>query len=425
MRTVDKRLDNEEKSEALHQAREYHIKASEFNVNTSNVPLEGNKLKLFVKRTLGKLIRIFFGWYIRPSKERQTKYNEHMHASTGLLISEAEVQSEIISELREGQRLATESLTALEGKLTALEGELTALKEKNQALELSLEESKKEISALTETVAGQTMEIGVLKAGRSGGGSASANIDEKYFDYALEKLNVSYDPTLIENGLIDYFDFEDKYRGSRETIKERQLQYLPYLKTENNGGVVLELGFGRGEILEMLKENGVNAFGVDCYPPFVEFCKEKGYAVTQGDALTYLTACEDESLNGIVLAQVAEHVNTDYLYQLIKTGYRKLKRGCCFIIETPNPESLATYLNFNLDGTHIKPVHGLTLEYVFKAMGYSETLRLGNEYSEHPYASEMQRALIDGCEDEEKREFYTHLKNVLFGATDLTVIARK
>ena len=79
-------------------------------------------------------------------------------------------------------------------------------------------------------------------------------------------------------------------------IKERQRQYLPYLKTEYTDGYVLELGFGRGELLSLMKENGISAVGVDSYAPFVKYCADKGYNVLKGDALTYLAGCTDSSL---------------------------------------------------------------------------------------------------------------------------------
>ena len=394
--TTAKKTDNVD----LEKARESHYQAADYNVNTSNVSLEGGNVKLFFKRALAKVIRILFGWYIRPPKERQTKYNELMHETAGHILEAAESHEQMLCDLK---------------------NELAELKNENEKLKLELDGQKRSIELQSEQLIAQANALDALsfvKATQSNGGGAD-------LEYIRSKLNISYDPSLIEDGLVDYFDFEDKYRGSRESIMERQAQYLPYLKTDHTDGAVLELGFGRGEILEMLRDNGIRCIGVDCYPPFVEYCREKGFSVALGDALTYLNACEDDSLNGIVLSQVAEHVNTDYLYQLIKTGYKKLRQGCCFIIETPNPESLATYLSFNLDGSHIKPVHYLTLDYLFRHYGFRETVRLANEYSEHPYALEMQSALIDGCGDPEKKEFYTHLKNVLFGAMDLTVIARK
>lgn len=405
-------------ADALCLAKEQHGKASEYNVNTANISIVGSKTKLFIKRVFGKLIRIFWGWYIVPSKERQTKYNEYMHSATGLLISIAEEQRGIIDGLKD-------SVLDKDKRISAFETELVLQKMLNEKMSTELFVCKQENKKISELLTKYGVDLKVLIDSVKAKGENNCSHDSKYFNYMLRKLNITYDPSLIEDDLVDYFDFEDKYRGTRESIKQRQHQYLEYLKTDNTDGVVLELGCGRGEILEMLRENDIDCIGVDCYPPFVEFCEKQGFSVTEGDALTYLTACEDNSLNGIVLSQVAEHINTDYLYQLIKTGYKKLKNNCCFIIETPNPESLATFLNFNLDGSHIKPVHYLSLDYIFKSYGYSETIRLSNEYSEHPYSRDMQTALIDNCCDEEQKQFYSKLKNILFGATDLTIVAKK
>ena len=409
--------------ELLDKATEFHKEAAKYNVNTVNTELNGNKLKRIVKRIARKIINIFFGWYVTSAKERQTKYNEAMHSMSNIMLEESYRKIEY-------QRELERDINALSKRLNEADYLLQILKTQNEYLSKSLLKRQEEAQALSSALKKQEQELQLLKTNSGGGTVAESAVavgDEfnKYFSYVLSKLNISYDPKLIEDGLVDYFDFENKYRGSRESIKERQLQYLPYLERAKTEGYVLELGFGRGEILEFLTENDIGCIGVDVYLPFVEYCSKLGYNVAQGDALTYLSGCEDDSLGGIVLSQVAEHVNTDYLYQLIRTGYKKLRKGCCFIIETPNPESLATYINFNLDGSHIKPVHYLALDYVFKSNGYTETVRLRNEYSEHPYAALMQTAMIDKCDDEAQREFFLKAKDMLFGATDLSIIAIK
>ncbi len=68
---------------------------------------------------------------------------------------------------------------------------------------------------------------------------------------------------------IDYFDFENHFRGDRTLIKTRQTQYLPYFK---NCCSVVDIGCGRGEFLELLKENHIPAVGVDTYDEFVDYC---------------------------------------------------------------------------------------------------------------------------------------------------------
>ena len=277
------------------------------------------------------------------------------------------------------------------------------------------------VSLLIEAVAIQNVALENLTKELQNLREEMVNRDKAIFS----KLNLTYDSSLIDNDLLDYFDFEDVFRGKREDIKERQRQYLPYLKTDYANGHVLELGFGRGEMLELMKENGIAAIGVDCYEPFVNYSKNKGYDVHYGDALTFLSECEDESLNGIVLLQVAEHINTECLYQIIRTGYKKLRSGCYFILETPNPESLSTYINFNVDGTHVKPVHYHTMAYVFRCNGYSEIQRLENHYSRHPYFDKVQSMFIEECHDVERKRFMTELNYMMFSGNDYTIIARK
>src|SRR5919108_5450630 len=56
-----------------------------------------------------------------------------------------------------------------------------------------------------------------------------------------------------------YVSFEDRFRGSREDIKERLRMYLPILEEAKLGtvdGPILDVGCGRGEWLELLYEHG-------------------------------------------------------------------------------------------------------------------------------------------------------------------------
>ena len=63
-----------------------------------------------------------------------------------------------------------------------------------------------------------------------------------------------------------YRAFEDKHRGSRALIKERQRVYLPLIQplvTLYPDAAALDLGCGRGEWLELLVETGFKAQGID------------------------------------------------------------------------------------------------------------------------------------------------------------------
>ena len=72
---------------------------------------------------------------------------------------------------------------------------------------------------------------------------------------------------------IDYFDFENHFRGSIDSIKKAQKAYIPYFRDKKN---VVDIGCGRGEFLSLMQDNGINAVGVDIYEPYVDYCRMKG-----------------------------------------------------------------------------------------------------------------------------------------------------
>ena len=137
---------------------------------------------------------------------------------------------------------------------------------------------------------------------------------------------------------IDYFDFENHFRGSREVIKERQRQYLRYFSECKN---VVDIGCGRGEFLELLKENNIGATGVDTYDEFVEYCRIHDLSAVCDDGSHYLKTID--STDGIFVGQVVEHLKEFQIVDLCNTAFEKMQSGSYLIIETPNPTSLAIY----------------------------------------------------------------------------------
>ena len=365
-----------------------------YTVCTTRVGIHGSRLKIFIKKAFCKLVDIFLGWLINPIQRRQTQYNNYLLSISKSLIKTCEQQNNLIKELYCRTDILAQS---------NYDEEIEKIS--NQIVELR---------SLQNT----------LSYGKSGNGGP-CNIDDKKIEYLLAKQNISYNPEMIDEELVDYFDFENIFRGDRSVIIQRQQRYAEYLKTPHKKGFVLDLGSGRGEILEILKNNNIKAIGVDCYKPFVDYCNENGYKAFLSDALTYLDACDNESLNGIVLSQVAEHLDTQYLYQLIRTGYKKLKPGCCFILETPNPEALCVYTDFYTDASHLKPVSPHTLKYIFEKNGYSEVNRISADYSVHPYSASMKKYVIDKCTDSEEKEFFEGVNQMLFGQRDFVIVARK
>src|SRR4029453_12680547 len=81
---------------------------------------------------------------------------------------------------------------------------------------------------------------------------------------------------------------------------------------------------------------GIAARGIDANEEMAEVCRARGLDVRHGDALAYLSGLPDESLGGVVAAQVVEHLEPDYLVRLIETAHRKLRPGSRIVLETIN-----------------------------------------------------------------------------------------
>jgi len=234
-------------------------------------------------------------------------------------------------------------------------------------------------------------------------------------------------PATTEKEQTNYFLFEERFRGSRDAITQRQLAFLPYFEKCSR---VLDIGCGRGEFLEILKDHAIGSIGVDSDPDMVAYCRSRQLEVEQSDAIAYLETLEDKSLDGIFIDQVVEHLEPEYLVQLLALCNQKLKFGYYLVVETVNPLSFVSFVNFYIDLTHKRPVHPETLQYLFSASGFRECER--KFFS--PVSDESRLKKIEGAADINETErknvdVYNHnvemLNTVLFGAQDYAVIGKK
>ncbi len=165
-----------------------------------------------------------------------------------------------------------------------------------------------------------------------------------------------------------YLLLENRFRGSEEEITRRQQVYLPYFL--NATQPIMEMGSGRGELLELFKANNIPSIGIDIDAAMVEHCVAKGFNVQLIDAVKFLSEQPDASLGGLIAVQVVEHLERTYLDQLINLAKIKLIPGAKIIFETINPQSLlALSSNYFRDPTHVWPMHPDTLRYQMELKG--------------------------------------------------------
>ncbi|HUN90556.1 MAG TPA: class I SAM-dependent methyltransferase [Burkholderiaceae bacterium] len=180
-----------------------------------------------------------------------------------------------------------------------------------------------------------------------------------------------------------YARFEDKFRGARAVICARLLEYVPLLQViERDGASAVDLGCGRGEWLELLRDRGWRAHGVDLDDQMLARCTALGLDVRREDAVAHLRALPAASLDLVSGFHVVEHLPLDVLLDVVAEARRVLRPGGLAIFETPNPENLQVGAHtFYLDPTHVRPLPPGLLSFIVQEAGFGlvDVLRL------HPY----------------------------------------
>lgn len=196
-------------------------------------------------------------------------------------------------------------------------------------------------------------------------------------------------PRAGEDQSYRYVAFENRFRGSMDEIRTRVAAYLPYFEDASD---VLDVGCGRGEFLDALRERGIRASGVDINQDMVELCRARGLDVVQGDALDHLERLDDGALGGLFAAQVVEHLEPSRLVAFIDAAHRKLRPGAPLALETINVASWSAFFrSYIRDLTHARPVHPETLQFLVSTAGF----RKARIVYRSPYPEEERLRQVD------------------------------
>ncbi len=208
---------------------------------------------------------------------------------------------------------------------------------------------------------------------------------------------------------LDYARFAERFRGDESYVRANLQLYGPHFAGCAN---VLDIGCGRGEFLETMRDAGISARGIDLGEESVALCRSKGLTAEKADLFDYLAAQGDGEFDGIMSSQVVEHLAPDALPGMIRLCGEKMRRGGVIALETPNPECLAIFAtHFYLDPTHTRPVpHQLLAFYLEEAgFGQIQVLRLSPAIETMPELAELPE----------------NFRNRFFGGLDYAIVARK
>jgi O-antigen chain-terminating methyltransferase len=151
---------------------------------------------------------------------------------------------------------------------------------------------------------------------------------------------------MMDELLIEHIDF----RADEQTVKT-QSKYVNYYKNKKN---ILDIGCGNGVFLEMCREIGIGAIGVDLSRSAIDICNDKGLTVYHDDAVNFLLR-EDLMFDGIFCSHVLEHLDPQQLIKLLILSHSRLDVDGTLVVVLPNPESFKTQtIHFWRDLTHVR-----------------------------------------------------------------------
>ena len=225
-----------------------------------------------------------------------------------------------------------------------------------------------------------------------------------------------------ESALFDYVAFERRFRGDPQAITAQMSERYLDLLAEN--APVIDVGCGRGELVELLRQREVEAIGVDTDPSMVAEARDRGLDVRLVDGGSFLRGLEPGSVGSIIATHVVEHIDLDALVELLELAATRLRPGGVLIAETPNPASLIVLGNsYILDPTHVRPLHPSLLAFLCEGAGFRDVrLRFYEPATGYhlpkitdPQAPPWVKQVNDA---------FSKLNEVLFGPQEYAVIAR-
>lgn len=161
-------------------------------------------------------------------------------------------------------------------------------------------------------------------------------------EYILKEVVDTY----LENAftpsksLIDY---------KKRRFSKNFLDFLP----EDKNSMILDIGPGLGEILDVCHELGYNyASGIDISPSVVSFLKKRNIPCELTDSSAKWLEARPSKYDMIFMLDVLEHISKHEVIQQLKACYTALTSNGCLLIMVPNGQATEGFLHRNNDITH-------------------------------------------------------------------------
>ena len=401
----------------------------EFNRNISNNNMKCNviidkpitshrrfsgKLIIFAKKVIRKILK----WYINSIFDQQNEFNSSVTRS--------------FNDVNKYIQLLEEKVNRYECAF----GDIDDIYQNSKKLQNRYDEISQQVLNIKEIIINEENEKRNIqdKLAKIENDVASFNHKDLLLSTKIRKLehnargqNNLFSVNVNENRIddqidFDYFMFEERHRGTQKDIQQRLSIYVDYFKEKEN---VLDIGCGRGEFLNLLIDHNISVKGIDINEDMIAYCQEKGLPVEKADVITYLESIPDNSLGGIFLGQVIEHLQPNTLIHLIRLAYKKLSAGAYFIAETINPQSLIVFTEcYFLDPSHVRMVHPFTIQFILESEGF-RNINLNYLSKVEDNLRIPQLVIENGKNLEQFNHSIQVLNDIVYGYRDYAIVGKK
>ena len=179
------------------------------------------------------------------------------------------------------------------------------------------------------------------------------------------ELYKKYDSTFK----IHISDFDSK--SINKIWKWYDHKYLSFFSSYPKDSQILELGCGRGFMLEYLRKNGYkNLKGIDISEEQIKFSHQKEFDVEVANAIDYLAQSKGK-FDIIIALDFIEHFHKEELVTLFEEIYNKLDEAGLFLFHTPNGQSILSPNLVYGDLTHLTIFTPNSAQQLLRAVGFN------------------------------------------------------
>ncbi len=378
------------------------------NYSTAQTLTDAQSKQSFLNKLLAPIRRILFSDYAAAQTEFQADLVRVLNRLSSLedvrlWRMEDEQRGTLEGLERDFQKKLQQERDTLIGTLSQMESRVDAHQE--------------QLAVLESVTKGLERILGAMSSDVAQAAATTSESDSSKQQLNAQSLNSDYRYVLLEN----------RYRGSEEQISTRLSVYVDYFRGSTKP--VVEIGSGRGEFLELLREANISAYGLEIDAAMQELCVQKSLDVRKVDGIAHLESCEDNSLGGLLAVQVVEHLTVETLETLLRLAAKKVVAGGYVIFETINTKSvLALCQNYFRDPTHAQPLHPQTMAFMAEMSGLE--VKEIRELSPYPPEATLQSIPLEEFMTPSARQMaelinhnFSPLNSILFGFQDYSIVA--